>query len=264
MHKMILIRRNSFLLLGALALLSLPACSPADGEETGHEFIPDMAHPVSFEANVYSDYSLNSWDEESVIDRRTLSQPRNPVKGTIARGYSGSRSDNADILQGSYNANAIATPANGSVPYHYADTEEERTRAMAEITTNPFPITTGGLEQGQQLYTIYCGICHGDKADGAGYLVRDDGGVYPAQPANLVSDEFIAASEGRFYHGIMYGKNVMGGYSDKLSYQERWEVIHYIRSLQAKLKGTTYSPTADMSTDSATPEEASATTEGAH
>ena len=25
----------------------------------------------------------------------------------------------------------------------------------------------------------------------------------------------------------------MGGYADKLSYEERWQVIHYIRSLQA-------------------------------
>lgn len=72
-----------------------------------------------------------------------------------------------------------------------------------------------------------------------GYLVRDDG-KYPAQPAILVSDEFIAASNGRFYHAIMHGKNVMGAYSDKLSYKERWEVIQYIRSLQAQAKGLKY------------------------
>ena len=32
----------------------------------------------------------------------------------------------------------------------------------------------------------------------------------------------------------MYGKNLMGSYADKISYEERWNVIHYIRSLQAK------------------------------
>jgi hypothetical protein len=32
----------------------------------------------------------------------------------------------------------------------------------------------------------------------------------------------------------------MGGYSDKVSYEERWQVIHYIRSLQAKEAGATY------------------------
>ena len=39
----------------------------------------------------------------------------------------------------------------------------------------------------------------------------------------------------------MHGKNVMGGYSDKISYEERWNVIHYIRSLQAKELKLTYS-----------------------
>jgi len=43
------------------------------------------------------------------------------------------------------NPNALSVPASGSVPYYYADTEEERTRAMNEITTNPFPITAEGL-----------------------------------------------------------------------------------------------------------------------
>ena len=39
----------------------------------------------------------------------------------------------------------------------------------------------------------------------------------------------------------MYGKNVMGAHADKLSYEERWQVIHYIRSLQAAEQGLVYS-----------------------
>ena len=38
----------------------------------------------------------------------------------------------------------------------------------------------------------------------------------------------------------MYGKNVMGSYADKLSYEERWQVIHYIRALQAKDRKLAY------------------------
>jgi hypothetical protein len=38
----------------------------------------------------------------------------------------------------------------------------------------------------------------------------------------------------------MYGKNMMGRYADKLSYKERWQVIQYIRSLQAKAKNLQY------------------------
>ena len=43
----------------------------------------------------------------------------------------------------------------------------------------------------------------------------------------------------------MYGRNVMGAYKDKISYEERWQVIHYIRSLQAKDKKLEYSEQAN-------------------
>lgn len=213
----------------------MTACTRAGGDFTGREFMPDMAHSVAYEANVAFNYSLNTWDEESYFKRRALVEPRLPVAGTIARGYVGTT--NKDIVS---NVNAFAFTPNGSVPYYYLDTEVGRAQATNDIRSNPFPITDAGLAKGKELYTIYCAICHGEKGDGAGYLVRDDGGVYPAQPANLVSEQFIASSEGRFYHSVMYGLNVMGGYADKLSFEERWQVIHYIRSLQATASSKKY------------------------
>ena len=45
----------------------------------------------------------------------------------------------------------------------------------------------------------------------------------------------------------------MGSYADKLSYQERWEVIHYIRSLQAQSKKMEYSPLNNTFNKEATP-----------
>ena len=94
---------------------------------------------------------------------------------------------------------------------------------------------------GKELYDIYCGVCHGTGGTGNGVLYDGPNAKYPAAPANLVNDEFTVATNGRFYHAIMYGRNMMGGYSDKLSYEERWNVIHYIRSLQAKVKNVPYS-----------------------
>jgi mono/diheme cytochrome c family protein len=143
--------------------------------------------------------------------------------------------------------NAQATTVNGHVGFYYADNEDERLRAIAEIKANPFPITKKGMEVGKELYTINCAICHGDAGDGAGYLVRDadpatgdPGGKYPAAPANFMLDDLINSSNGRYYFSLIYGKNVMGGYADKLSFEERWQVIHYIRSLQAASKTLIY------------------------
>ncbi|HEX5626056.1 MAG TPA: cytochrome c [Saprospiraceae bacterium] len=234
-------KTSLYSLFFAFALILFVQCSPAGGNDTGTEYMPDMSHSIAYEPNVNSYYYYHSWGDKADIAR--LSAPRNPVHGTIALGSIPNASDSAHLARfnGSASDNAIAIPANGSVPYYYANTEEDRVRASREITANPVKLTDAGLAEGKMLYDIYCGICHGSAGDGAGYLVRDDGGKYPAQPANLIKDEFIASSEGRFYHGIMYGRNMMGAYADKLSYKERWEVIHYIRSLQAASKKLKYS-----------------------
>ncbi len=236
------------------AVFGLFGCQQAGGNSTGSEMIPDMAHAVSYEANVLTNYSFNSFDENSVLSRRELSQPRQPVNGTIPRGYAGSSTHNGVFgsaegavvsTMNRMKDGGIAYTANGHVPYSYPNTEEGRALATKQILYNPFPITEGGLAKGKELYNIYCGICHGDKGDGGGYLVRDNGGKYPAQPANLVDSQFVFSTNGRFYHAIVFGRNAMGAYADKLSFEERWQVIHYIRSLQAETRKAKYSSTSN-------------------
>lgn len=224
-------------------------CQQAGGNKTGSEFIPDMTHSTAYDANVLQEYTLNAWDEQSTRSRRDLSQPRLPVHGTIPRGFAGmGQSDLAfpsaeaavlSTMEMKDNGGIAYTP-NGYVPYYFPDTEEARTEATAKIIYNPYPITKDGIARGQQLYNIYCGICHGEKGDGGGYLVRDNGGKFPAQPANFIDSLFVFSNNGRYYHSIMYGKNTMGGYADKLSFEERWQVIHYIRLLQAQARKVNY------------------------
>lgn len=233
------IKKNIYILLFAIAIFT--SSCVRDYEKPGSEYMPDMGHSIAYESNVYTDYYYNTWDEASTSEAGSgkslleLSKPKKPIAGTIARGYAGGNVPAGPADRG------ITVPTNGSVPYYYEDTEPERARAIAEIVDNPYPITEAALKNGKAMYVIFCATCHGEKADGNGYLVRDDGGKYPAQPANLINEEFTTASNGRYYHALMYGKNVMGGYSDKISYEERWNVIHYLRSLQAKETGTKYS-----------------------
>ena len=223
--------------LSVVVILSMASCQQAGKNSTGSEYIPDMSHSIAYEANSYIYYYQNTWGTEE--DLHKMSSPRLPVEGTRPRNEA--NTSLALSNQGLLSHQGRAIPANGSVPYYYANTEEDRLRAMTEVINNPYPITDKGLAKGKELYDIYCGICHGEKADGAGYLVREDGGKYPVQPANFMADEHIAATNGRYYHAIYHGRNLMGNYKDKLSYEERWQVIHYIRSLQAKSKNLAYS-----------------------
>ena len=233
--------------LALIALTAFTACGD-DVQNPGTEYMPDMGHSIAQEANVLTEYYYNTWDEKSTIKLRDLQERNMPVENTVPRGYAGVAFANGNTknvmaaLQGQDDNNSIAVPMNGSVPYYYDDTEEERLRATAELQANPFPITEEGMLRGQQLYNTFCGICHGAKGDGNGWLVDEANAnaKYPAAPANFLLDEHINSSNGRYYHAIMYGKNVMGAYKDKISYEERWQVIHYIRSLQAKEKKVDY------------------------
>lgn len=230
-----------FLLLGIIGLfvLSRVACNKSDGNHPGYEYMPDMAHSIAYEANTENYYSLNRWSSEE--EYLEYAQPRKPISGTVPRGQAGflgrqgeAKDAVAEVMQG--------MSSNGFVPYYYGNTEEERTLAMNDpkiSRANYMPtITESEMAQAKELYEIFCGICHGEKGDGAGYLVRD-GGKYPAAPSNYLNEEFLAATDGRYYHAIMHGKNVMGAYKDKVSFKERWMIIHYIRSLQHKTTDTT-------------------------
>ena len=231
------VKYTFFGLLLAVSLL-LSSCQQAGIDSAGSEYMPDMGHSIAYEANYYDYYYFNTWGSEEGYYH--MAQPRKPVAGTIPRGYAGMQSamDTKAYkaamhqLDGNASVNAIKVPLNGAVPYYYADTEEERTRASNEIINNPFPITEDGLAKGKELYDLYCTVCHGAKGDGNGIIYEN--GAYPAAPANFLQDTFYNSTNGRYYHALIYGKNVMGGYGDKLSYEERWQVIHYIHALQAK------------------------------
>ena len=239
----------------------LTACSDAEGEFPGSEYMPDMTHSVAMEANTYNYYYYNTWNDRSTVKLGELSYPKYTVEGTVPRGYAGAYTPGMNppvtveeedkfagsVMFGDYN-NSIAVPTNGHVPYYYEDTPEGREAALADNMMNPFPITEDGLATGANLYGIFCAICHGEAGDGLGYIYDTDKNPqakYPAAPASFLRPEFIEATNQRYYHAIMYGYNVMGAYADKMSYEERWQVIHFIRTLQAKENGTEYSPQAN-------------------
>ena len=250
--------KNLRLLVLSLAVSAiLASCSGPDDNFTGSEYMPDMAHSLALEANTYNYYYYNTWDERSTVELSKLVYPRVTVEGTVPRGYAGRyltgapdpvAADGADEELHNYtfaeqSENGISTPTNGYVPYYYEDSPEGRERALAELNDNPFPITDEGMVRGAKLYNTFCGICHGAQGNGLGYIYDEDqnpNAAYPLAPANFLTDEFKAANNGRFYHAIIYGYNAMGAYKDKISYEERWQVIHYIRSLQAKDAGADY------------------------
>lgn len=84
------------------------------------------------------------------------------------------------------------------------------------------------VRQGQGRYQIYCQPCHGALGDGNG-ITKSYGMV--ATPT-YHDDRLRTMPEGEIFNTITHGKNTMMPYADKLSPDERWAVIAYVRALQ--------------------------------
>jgi len=225
---------NSIYSMAALCFASffLWSCSRADGESQGSEYMPDMAHSIAYEANHNQYYYNNTWGTEE--EYYAFAAPKKPVSGTVARGYLPYKYNNLEDFRTS--AEESLVEIQGRV--------HNMAIADTELKNPVHPTTASELEKvltkGGNLYNIYCSSCHGEEGDGNGQLFKDGSGPYSAKPANYLNDEY---SDGRIYNAIVHGKGVMQSHSDKLNNEERWLVVHYIRSLQAASKGETYDPT---------------------
>ncbi|CAG0896023.1 unnamed protein product, partial [Darwinula stevensoni] len=142
--------------------------------------MPDMGHAVSYEANVLDDYYYNTWDKESVKGRKELSMPRQPIAGTMPRGYAGVAlaQDGAAMmstLRGYSAHSAIATPAkskklnydekentlnDGATPYAvWAAAKEVKKEVLGKVETT----AKGVLHTAHELHAQHMGgAAHGD------------------------------------------------------------------------------------------------------
>lgn len=129
----------------------------------------------------------------------------------------------------------VNTTPVGYARYDQYPNSSEGYIAASENMSNPLPVTKKNLVEGQQLYVAMCGPCHGLKGAGNGRIVEL--GKYPAPPsyANGVSSRggpMNELTDGKIFHTMQYGLNLMGSYVSQLSPDERWKVVMYVHELQ--------------------------------
>jgi len=92
----------------------------------------------------------------------------------------------------------------------------------------PIEVTETMIRRGQNRYAIYCAPCHGVNGDGQG-ITKAYGMVLTP---SYHDDRLRQMPEGQVFNTITNGLNTMSPYADKLSPDERWAVIAYVRALQ--------------------------------
>lgn len=92
----------------------------------------------------------------------------------------------------------------------------------------PFPITHEVLERGQDRFNIYCSPCHDYTGSGHGMVVQRG---FPAPPS-YHTDRLREAPAGHFFEVITNGFGAMYSFAGRITPQDRWAIVAYIRALQ--------------------------------
>lgn len=95
---------------------------------------------------------------------------------------------------------------------------------------NPVEMDEISIERGRILYDINCRLCHG-------VLGQGDGPVAPyfrtVPPRNLIDSSVAALNDGDIFLTITNGKPYMPALHENLDVRSRWDVVNYLRTLQA-------------------------------
>jgi mono/diheme cytochrome c family protein len=172
---------------------------------------PDPSSPgVAYLPNMASAVSYDAYaPNPATRDGQTLQAP---VPGTVPRGFR---------------------------PHRYAATPADAERAGRELAS-PFqgPAPAAALARGKAVYETFCLVCHGATGEGDGPLIPK----YP-NPPSYASERLLAMPDGQIFHVITRGTGgLMPGYAAQITPEDRWQVVLWVRHLQASRRAAPGAP----------------------
>ncbi len=183
---------NSFRKFGLLIILTSAIVGCSSKDRPNYQYMPNMYEEVG-----YGTYGVIPFLSDGM-------EARVPADHTIPRGW---------------------------MPYEFENTLEGKELARL----NPSPLDSlqseANLAIGKELYTIYCAVCHGDKGDGQGGLVKRE--KILGVPSYVDAARNITV--GTSFHTIQYGLNSMGSYAVQMDTKEMWQVSEYVMKLKQDL-----------------------------
>lgn len=96
--------------------------------------------------------------------------------------------------------------------------------------TNPLPVSIDTIDEGKQLWTRECAVCHGDAAHGEGIYRQ---GIEPVPPDFSAQSDYADFSDGDYFWRISEGVPWSAMPAWKMQYTEaqRWQLVTYIRTM---------------------------------
>jgi mono/diheme cytochrome c family protein len=173
-------------------VVSFSSCK--DNLKPNYQYMPNMYESVAYETYSESD----AFNSPTGLKGK---EGQLPAEGSIKRGF---------------------------VPYEIPNTTEGYDFSKT-ITTSPLDGKEVDMKKAEELYGIYCAICHGETGNGMGKLVKQE------KLLGVPSYKDRQVTIGSIFHVQTYGLNSMGSYASQLSQQERWMIAAYVLELKSKL-----------------------------
>ena len=104
--------------------------------------------------------------------------------------------------------------------------------------TFPFPVSREILERGRGRFDIFCAPCHDRLGNGRGMVIRR--GFRP--PPSFHINRLRQAPAGHLFDVITNGFGAMASYASRISPEDRWAIVAYVRALQLSQRA----PLADV------------------
>lgn len=99
--------------------------------------------------------------------------------------------------------------------------------AEADQLKDPLVGDPKAVQRGEKVFTSLCWVCHGMEGKGDGPTAAS----LQVRPAVLVAITVQEQSNGALYWKVSHGRGEMPGYEEVLSREDRWAVVHYLKSL---------------------------------
>ena len=104
----------------------------------------------------------------------------------------------------------------------------------AKKMKNPIAASPAVLKAAKEIFADACAQCHGDTGKGDG----PEAMMYSKKPADLSDAHMMSEMpDGEIFWKIGEGREPMPAFKKQLTEEQRWQLVHYVRTFSAKPTG---------------------------
>jgi len=104
----------------------------------------------------------------------------------------------------------------------------------AKLRKNPIQSSPAALAAARAIYFDKCVQCHGETGKGDG----PDAAMYYPSPASLIDAKHTSGvTDGELFYEISQGRKPMPSFKKRLTEEQRWQLVLFVRSLSASTSG---------------------------